>query len=270
MNARDDNVLLEQSVTVRCALCALLITAVSILAPRHLIRMIDRSAGRIARTHLARGHQIYNIDAYRVLSAWRTLQARNAYVDSGRCGLRVCVCAYAHSCFAARDKQRQCIVSVGPRDISSSRSFFTSRRLCLLLHHPGRFAVERRIRQEVKSESYFPSRRLFFPVPRRLGRPPSSLLFFLSPPPSPPLPLFHFYPLILSYLFYPRKGGITRQNCRMQTCKPQSLDSLTAKCSITARIEMSRLARFQNREMIFFLLSYKWNLYEIIIDEFRV
>jgi len=117
--------------------------------------------------------------------------------------------------YAARDKQRQCIVSAA-RKIFPAVAPFSSPTTTLLLQHPGRSAIERRIRQEVKSESYFPGR--FFLVS-----------FLLSPPPPGPFSFFFSFllPAValisrLTLLPYPRKDGITRQNCKMQTCKPQS------------------------------------------------
>lgn len=96
-----------------------------------------------------------------------------------------------HMLIRAGDRGRVCACVCTPQEISKdnvshqpsvryfqqSLLFHILHYCCLLFQHPGRSAGERRIRQEVKSESYFPGR--FFLVS-----------FLLDPPPPRPSSIF--------------------------------------------------------------------------------
>ena len=98
--------------------------------------------------------------------------------DCTRMYIYIYIYIYARA-YTTRDKQRQCIASA-VRKIFAAVAPFSSPYRYLLLQQPGRSAIERRIRQEVKSESYFPGR--FFLVS-----------FLLSPSPPPGLFSIFFF-----------------------------------------------------------------------------
>lgn len=171
--------------------------------------------------HLASGITLYyNIGAYRILVLLGEL-FRHVMHMLIRAGDRGRVCAYV--CTPQEISKDNVSHQPSVKYFQQSLLFHILYHRYLLFQHPGRSAVERRIRQEVKSESYFPGR--FFLVSFLLDPPPPrpssifsplfSLFFSLS---------FAFFPSAVSPLYppHPQRDGITRQNCRMQTCKLQS------------------------------------------------
>lgn len=131
--------------------------------------------------------------------------------------MRVCV-------YTARDKQRQCIASAVHKIFPAVAPF--SHSLPSLPAIPASRKIHRR-----KTDTSRSKVRILFPgtllpcvfssrSPHRLGRP-------LFPPPPSLFSLFFpfsfaFFPSAVFPLYppHPQRDGITRQNCRMQTCKP--------------------------------------------------
>lgn len=115
-----------------------------------------------------------------------------------------------HMLIRAGGRERVCAYVCTPQEISKdnvshqpSVRYFQQSLLFHILHHryllfqhPGRSAVERRIRQEVKSESYFPGR--FFLVSFLLDPSPPRLssIFFLS--------FLYFFPFLLLFSLHCR------------------------------------------------------------------